>query len=380
MATEIRRKDERTVITPSEKIENVVGKVITVIGAIDPEMLGATITHEHLFIELWRDKVPTRDTPVTDSLLWDQKLTIDNLHLARRHKPIKDNYILGDETTMIAEVMEFKKNGGSTIVDVTSIGIGRDPLALRRVSNATGLNIVMGAGWYQKAYHPEDMDLRTTQDLADEIVRDITIGVSDTGIRSGIIGEVGINGDPLTKNEIKSLQASARASRVTGAAISLHRGGVGSEKLQTIKILKEEGADLSRVIFGHSDGIAWDMPLMLEMLSHGIYMQFDMLGMDSTPIFLHPKSHSLQHITGLALTPQVVEAIPKLILEGYEDRILLSQDVYTKMQLKRYGGNGYSFVLEYILPELKKRGVTEEQSHKLMVDNPASVLPLVEPE
>jgi len=238
----------------------------------------------------------------------------------------------------------------------------------------------MGAGWYQKAYHPEDMDLRTTQDLADEIVRDITIGVSDTGIRSGIIGEVGINGDPLTKNEIKSLQASARASRVTGAAISLHRGGVGSEKLQTIKILKEEGANLSRVIFGHSDGIAWDMPLMLEMLSHGIYMQFDMLGMDSTPIFLHPKSHSLQHITGLALTPQVVEAIPKLILEGYEDRILLSQDVYTKMQLKRYGGNGYSFVLEYILPELKKRGVTEEQSHKLMVDNPASVLPLVEPE
>ena len=358
---------------------SVVGKVMTVNGAVNPERLGSTITHEHLFIELWKDKIPTHDTPVTDSLLWDQKLTMENLHLARRRKYIKDNYILGDEATAIAEAMEFKKNGGSTIVDVTSIGLGRDPLALRRVSNATGLNIVMGAGWYQKAYHPEDMDQRTAEDLADEIVRDVTVGVGDTGIRSGIIGEVGINGDPLTRNEIKSLQASARASRATGAAISLHRGGVGPEKLQTITILEEEGADLSRVIFGHSDGIAWDIPLMLELLGQGVYIQFDMLGMDTNPLFLYPQSHSLEHITGLALTPQVVEALPRLIAEGYEDRILLSQDVYTKMQLKRYGGYGYSFVLESVLPELRKRGVTEEQSRKLMVDNPACVLTRVEP-
>jgi predicted metal-dependent phosphotriesterase family hydrolase len=102
-----------------------------------------------------------------------------------------------------------------------------------------------------------------------------------------------------------------------------------------------------------------------------------MLGMDTTPLFLYPKSHSLQDITGLALTPQVVEAIPRLIAEGYEDRILLSQDVYIKLRLKRYGGSGYSFVLESVLPELWKRGVTEEQSRKLMVDNPACVLTLV---
>jgi len=110
----------------------------------------------------------------------------------------------------------------------------------------------MGAGWYQ-AYHPENMDQRTAEDLADEIVRDITVGVNDSSIRSGIIGEVGINGDPLTRNEIKSLQASARASRATSAAISLHRGGVGTEKLlQTIAILEEEGG--GRLIPSHLRG------------------------------------------------------------------------------------------------------------------------------
>jgi phosphotriesterase-related protein len=358
---------------------DVVGKVMTVDGAIDPKELGSTLTHEHLFIELWRDKVPSLNTPVTDSMLWNQKLAMENLHLARRHKPIKDNYILGDETIAIAEALEFKKMGGSTIVDVTNIGVGRDPLALRRVSKATGLNIVMGAGWYQKAYHPDDMDQRTVEDLANEIFQDVSVGVGDTGIRSGIIGEVGINGEPLTRNEIKSLQASARASAMTGAAISLHRGGVGREKFQTVTTLAEAGADPSRVIFGHSDGIAWDMPFMLELLSRGVYIQFDMLGMPTTSLFLKPKSHSLNDLAGLALTPQVIEAIPRLMAEGYEDRILLSQDVYMKMQLKRNGGNGYSFVLESVIPELRKRGVTDEQCRKLVVDNPARILTLAEP-
>ena len=352
---------------------------MTVDGAMGPEELGSTIMHEHLFIELWRDKVPAFNAPVTESMLWEEKLTMENLHLAHRRKHIKDNYILSDEEMIIAETMEFKKNGGSTIVDVTSIGLGRDPLALRRVSKATGLNIVMGAGWYQKAYHPDNMDQRTVEDMADEIVRDLTVGVGDTGVRSGIIGEVGINGEPMTPNEIKSLQASARASRVTGAAITLHRGGAGRERLETMSILGEGGADLSRVIFGHSDGIAWDIPLLLELLGHGAYVQFDVLGMGLTSLYLTPESHAQADLMGLPTTPLVVEAIPRLIEEGYEDRILLSQDVCTKMQLKRFGGNGYSFVLEAILPELKKKGVTEEQSRKLMVDNPARVLTFVEP-
>ena len=361
-------------------IPNIAGQAMTVVGAVDPGELGPTIMHEHLFIDFWKDKVPPPNAPATEAALWDQPLTLENLHLARQGKRIKDNSVLGDEATSIAEALEFKKNGGSTIVDVTSIGIGRDPLALRRLANSTGLNIVMGGGWYQKAYHPADMDQRTAEDMANEIIGDITTGVGDTGIRSGIIGEVGINGDPLTANEIKSLQASARASRATGAAISLHYGGTGREKLRSVTVLGEEGADLTRVIFGHSDTAAWDLTLLLELLGHGVYIQFDMLGMDMTPLFLEPKSHTRVDTTGIARTSQVVEAIPKLIEQGYEDRILLSQDVCSKTQLKRYGGNGYSFIMEHVLPTLRKKDVAEEQIRKLVVDNPRRVLTFVEPQ
>ena len=361
-------------------VPNIAGQVMTVVGTLDPGDLGPTIMHEHLFIDFWKDKVLPPNAPATEAALWDQPLTLENLHLARQRKSMKDNNVLGDEATSIAEALEFKKNGGATIVDVTSIGIGRDPLALRRVANSTGLNIVMGGGWYQKAYHPPDMDQRTVNDMADEIVRDITTGVGDTGIRSGIIGEVGINGEPVTPNEIKSLQASARASRATGAAISLHYGGMGREKLQTVTVLGEEGADLTRVIFGHSDVAAWDMPLMLELLSHGVYIQFDMLGMDATPLILEPKSHAREDTMGIARTALAVEAIPKLIEQGYEDRILLSQDVCSKAQLKRYGGNGYSFVMEHVLPTLRNKDVTEKQIRKLIVDNPRRVLTFVEPQ
>ena len=188
-------------------VPNMAGKVITVRGPIDPDQLGPTIMHEHLFIVFYRGVEPDHYTPATDWCLWDQELTMDKLDMARDRKPIRDNWILVDESAAIDEAMEFRHHGGGAIVDVTSIGIRRDPLALSRVSQATGLNVVMGAGWYQKLYHPTDMDRRTVEDMTDEIVRDVTVGVGDTGIRSGIIGEVGIEGNPINENEIKSIRA-----------------------------------------------------------------------------------------------------------------------------------------------------------------------------
>lgn len=304
-----------------------------------------------------------------------------NLHLARDYKPIKDNFLLTDETLAINEALAFRDLGGRTIVDVTNIGLGRDPLALQRVANATGLNIVMGSGWYQRFYHPEDMDQRTIEDLADEIIRDINVGVGDTGVRSGIIGEVCVNGNPLTPNEEKSVRASARASRATGAAISFHHGGTGHEKLLVANILEEEGADLTRTVFGHNNSYAGEVSFLLELLKLGVYVQFDTLGRVSAPVARRPAqlgpqpSPFLQAATDVLVT----EAIPQLIEAGFEERILLSQDVCWKMHLKAYGGTGYTFILERFLPYLRIQGMTEEQISKVMVDNPARVLAFAEP-
>ena len=364
----------------SANVPDMAGKVMTVRGPVDPDELGPTLMHEHLFIALYKGVAPDDYTPATDWCLWDQELTIDKLDLARDLKPIRDNWILVDEKTAIDEAMEFRHHGGGTIVEVTNIGLRRDPLAISRVSHATGLNVVMGAGWYQKLYHPADMDRRTVEDMTAEIVRDVTVGVGGTAIRSGIIGEVGIEGNPITENEVKSIRASGRASRATGAPVSFHRGGIGRERLEVIGILGEEGTDMSRVIFGHSDFISGDLDLMLELLSHGVYIQFDLLGRLGVPLRFVPAVDDLEMFLTSAGTAAVAEAIPKLIEAGYADRVLLSQDVCTKMQLKRYGGTGYSFIAEKFLPEMRSRGVSEEHIQMMMVGNPKRILTFVEPQ
>ena len=365
---------------------NIAGKAMTVKGPIDPYELGITLMHEHLFLGGFFEtsNAPDRFTPATEAAQWHEKLTLENLHLARqREGSIGDARVLNDEKMAIAEALEVPNWGGSTIVDVTSIGIARDPRALFRLSNATGLNIVMGCSWYAPVSHPDNMDERTVEDLTEEIVRDITVGVGDTGIRSGIIGEVGIGGMPLLPNEIKVTRASARASRATGAAISLHWGGFGREKLEIAGIIGEEGGDLTRTIFGHSDLIAHNMPLMLELLERGVYIQFDLLGRDGVSLSWGPLCSDDENPwpeyktdSGTAL---VADAIPKLIEAGYGDRILISQDVCGKIQLKHYGGTGYSFILETFLPHLRRVGMSEEEINQIVIENPKRVLTFAEP-
>ena len=222
------------------------------------------------------------------------------------------------------------------------------------------------------------MEERTVEDLTEAIVRDVTVGVADTGIRAGVVGEIGVEGDPITPNEEKSIRAAARASRITGAPISFHRGGAGAERRQTLDLVEEEGADLRRVILGHADAIADDLDLMVELLERGVFIQFDMIGREQAldeviAVRRKPRSE-------LGVTAQDAIAVSQLMEAGYEDRVLLSHDVCWKVHLKRYGGFGYSFVLERFLPRLREMGVDDPQIEKMMTKNPKRVLPLVEPQ
>ena len=355
------------------------GKAITVNGPVDPNKLGPTLMHEHLFCDIsWWNPPPPDPTP-EDMELWDAKLTLENLYLARGRKAIRDNFLLDDELLAVAEASKFQEVGGRTIVDVTNIGCGRNPQGVKRIAAATGLNVVMGSGWYQKASHPPDMDQRTPEDLAEEIIRDITVGVGETEVRSGIIGEVGINGDPITPNEVKSLQATAWASRATGAAISLHHGGMGRERFEVAEILAREGADLTRTIFGHSGSYAGDLPFLLELLDLGVYIQFDQLGRPVVPLARGLRRHGPDRNAPDAATDTLVaEVIPQLIDAGFEDRILLSHDVCFKTFLTAYGGTGYAYLLDKFMPYLQTQGVTAEQVNTIVVESPRRVLTLVE--
>ena len=342
-------------------MSNLSGKAQTVLGAVEPDALGFTLMHEHLYLDLRPNHLPDADSSADELAVWNAPLGLANLRLARRALPIMDNYLLDDERAAIDEASRFRALGGGTLVDVTSRGLGRDPAALARASRATGLNVIMGCGWYQKVFHPPEMDARGVDDLTREIVEDITVGADGTGIRAGVIGEIGVNGDPITPNEVKNIRAAARTSTQTGAAISFHAPQIVAEKHALLDIAEREGADLSRAIMGHSCGMAGDVPAMLDLLARGVYIEFDTLGV----VRAGPEP-SRDHL--------VATAIPQLIDAGYEDRILLSQDVCWKSHLHRYGGSGYTYIQDTFLPYLASLGVDEAARRRIMADNPKRAL------
>ena len=185
------------------------GKVQTVLGPVDPSSLGMTSMHEHVLIDFVCMYTPSGEPSPGNR--GEQKVSLENLGWVR-YDPFRnrDNLELLDEELAIYEIGLFKAAGGQTIVDATTIGIGRNPQALVNVAKATGVNIVMGAGYYVDMVHPADMDNRSEDQIASQMIKEITVGVGSTGVCAGIIGELGCSW-PLTRNERKVLRASARA-------------------------------------------------------------------------------------------------------------------------------------------------------------------------
>jgi predicted metal-dependent phosphotriesterase family hydrolase len=309
----------------------------TVRGPLSPDALGFVLPHEHTGISLWQ--IPGR---------WDYwELTVD-------------------DAIVLPELAAFRSGGGGTLVDLTLPGVGRDPERLRRYAEATGLNVVMGCGWYRTAYYPAEarIDRRTVDDLADELVREFEEGVGASGIRPGIVGEIGTDKPWLTALEERVHRAAARAARRTGMAITTH-GVLSPVGLAQLRVFEEEGADPGRVVIGHADSY----PVLdhyLEIVRRGANLEFDFLGMGFLPTEVHGEG-------------RIVELLGELVGRGHADRVLLSQDVCHNSQLKAYGGNGYVYLFERFLPSLREAGIDETAIRQMTVENPARILTVAAP-
>lgn len=364
-------------------IPDMSGKILTVLGPIDPADAGITLPHEHIFIDFRlpldepdRWVLAERKQPVTEAekAFWKTPIRLSNLQAVMKGLwENEDVLLVQDMKTSLSEVAAFKAAGGGTIVDVTSIGIGRNPQKLAELSRLSGLNVVMGAGWYRRAWRPAGHDDRAVASLTQEIIRDVTVGVNGTDIRSGIIGEVAameIATEPADTSDVKGIRAAARASRVTGAALSLHQWvGDGVALPKTLDIIKHEGGDLSRVIVGHIGAAAsQDLPYLEAILARGVTLEFDLLG---TPYFLEsPKLDDRP----------MADAVVALTKAGYGGQILLSHDVCTKLQQKTYGGHGFDYVLTRVVPYLKRHGLTDADIQQITVTNPTRLLTFAAPD
>jgi phosphotriesterase-related protein len=349
---------------------NLAGKAQTVLGPIDPEQLGVTLTHEHLLIDLSvlyspKDQASARD-------FFEKPVSLETVGRIRHYAvPNRDNTQLFDVPTAIEEAMLYKQYGGDSLVDATSIGIARDPEGLARISRATGVNVIMGASYYVAPAHPKDMDSRSEDEIVEQIVRDVTEGVDGTTIKSGVIGEVGCSW-PLTDNERKVLRASGRAQLLTGAPLLIHPGRDEVAPLEIIEVLSEVGADLGHTIIGHLDRTVFLRDTLMKIAESGCYLEWDLFG--------HEQSfYSANLKIDMPGDGKRIADIAWTASQGYGRKVVVAHDICSKHRLEKYGGHGYSYILGHIVPRMRMRGYSEEAIHNILVDNPRDALTFVKP-
>ena len=339
------------------------GKVTTVLGQIPVEAMGITLMHEHLLLDAsswWKRPccavdIGMAERPIDVGMLGDLRM---NPFLNR------DNCQLVDADVAIEELMRFVERGGRTVVDPTNLGIGRDPRALQKISRRTGLHVVMGAGFYLEPSHPDYVRQMSVDAIAALIARDCG-GVPDDMpiVAAGIIGEIGISKD-FTAEEEKVLRGAARASRLSGAPLSIHLPGWERHGHRVLNVIEEEGGDLRHTVLCHMNPSLGDPGYQRSMADRGAFLEYDMIGMD----FFYAD----QQVQS-PCDEENAAALARLVADGYINAILISQDVFLKMMLTRHGGFGYGYILKHFVPRMKRHGIDARSIERILVENPRRV-------
>jgi phosphotriesterase-related protein len=341
------------------------GVIRTVTGDIPPSQLGWTLIHEHLVCSLAKYWIPE-----TAPDLATTKVGIDTLTQVKRHAfAVRDNLIIDDIENAIRESGEFLAAGGRSIVEVTSHGIDRDVRALEIIARRTGLQVVAGCGYYIQLTHPRGIEDRSEQSLADEMIEEITVGVGGTGVRAGVLGEIGVGSYPMHRAERKVIRAAARAQQATGAGMVLHSAPGSKESVfEIVGVLERAGALMNKCVISHLDErFRDDLRAFRRVGAAGIVFGFDTFGRE-----IYYEGRRRQHPSDT----QRIEVIVRLLDAGLGDHIALAQDICLKHELSKYGGQGYAHVPANIVPRLLHTGVPEAAVKSMLVGTPARVLTL----
>ena len=340
-------------------------KVNSVLGELSRDELGITTPHEHIFIDISaffeERKLWDIEDPVTEPVKME--------HLGQLNRDpyaLKDNLSMEDYETQKREILRFKRAGGQTMVDATMPGIGRDPAALARISRETGLNVIMGTGYYVSSTHPEKLSSMTEEEIAEEMVKELTVGVD--GVKAGVIGEIGIS-ELFNDAERRVLRAAAIAHKKTGAGVLVHINPWTTNGLESCDILLSAGVAPERIAISHID-VEDREDYVLAMLKQGVYVEFDNFGKE----YFVEKDARHDGYGCFVRDTERIEFMKKLIAMGYVDQILVSCDVCLKTCLRTYGGWGYDHVLLNVVPMMKEFGISDEDIDKMLRKNPADFL------
>lgn len=330
----------------------------TVTGAIEPSDLGLTLSHEHVLIDMSK----CVDKSGKGKEFYD-KLSLQNRYLIHSDPyALLDNASIVSEQDAIRELKLFKSQGGTSIVDCTPCEIGRDPQTLKRISEESGVNIVMGCGHYYDITHSQKTKSATIDEFVQEMTEDLTIGVDGTGIKAGVIGEIGSSA-VVSQSEWRVLRAAGIVSRALDKAIHVHTDLYTENGIEIVKTLKSEGAKEGRICIDHVD-VLLRPEYVYQLLDMGVWIEFDNFG----------KEFYVDKDRRFAYDLERVRFLKDLINRGYSDQILICNDICLKSMLTTFGGNGYAHIINTVKTMLLQEGVSKIIYDKIMTDNVAKFL------
>ena len=347
-------------MTTSERMGEPV--VQTINGSVPASALGNTLIHEHLMLNTRCYWSPSDDPEVAFLPLAPERVG----RIKANPFAVRDNLLIDDPPVMAGELLHYREAGGASIVDATPPGLGRDVRVLEWLAAETGVNIIAGCGYYIKETHPPGMESRSVDDLATEMIGDITVGMDGTDLKAGVIGEIGMGTFPMDPVERKVVRAAAIAQQETGCAIVAHSAPGDESPFEVLGVLAEAGADLTRVVQSHlDDRFRTDIDKYRRVADMGAN-----LGLDTFGRHLYYRGRGRQ----LPTDDIRVSAIVSLVEAGLVDHIFPAQDICFKHELGAYGGHGYDHFIRRIVPRLQLSGVSEDKIDRMLRLNPARVL------
>lgn len=245
---------------------------MSVAGPVAAAELGMTLFHEHLHMDA-TPLLAALDLPTTSDEPYDLEAAIEGRWDPGKHP---DNYRFTLDELVAAELGRFSSVGGRTVVDQTPPAMGRAPSSLRTIADRSGLNVIMGAGHYLALTHEPWVAQASDEELADRLSRDCRLGDRGTGIRPGIIGEIGTS-IPVHPQEVRVLRAAASAALDSGLAVNVHLHPWGRTGHEVLEVLLASDLPPERICLGHLN-TAWDDDAYLRGLAdRGVHLAFDLV-------------------------------------------------------------------------------------------------------
>ena len=332
----------------------------TVNGPIKKSELGFTLMHEHIFCDL-------REPEKRNNLLnYHEEITIKNrFEVDYYENKNQQNLILNEYEKATEELEIYKEFGGKTIVELSTIGINPEPIKLSKISQETGVNIILGTGCYTEDYLDEQILNFSIEDLRMLMSQHLQDGFDGTNIRAGLIGELGCSWH-LKETEKKSLHAALEIQDETGVTVSIHPGRHKDSPQEIIRFLEKFKVNPSKIIFCHADRTLTNLEDILFILNKGYVLEWDFFGIETSNYWFGKFDLPTDYMR--------LDLIFDLLQKGFDNQITISHDICTRTRLNCYGGHGYSHINKHVVPLMLERGWSEKNIEQLLVTNPANML------